>query len=73
MNWRPIETAPRDGAEILLLTPEGVIEGAWSSPMDEWEVVWLDLHGCGCCSSGTAQPTHWMPLPDPPEPTEAKP
>ena len=32
-TWQPIETAPKDGSEVLLLTPEGVDVGHWK---DAW-------------------------------------
>lgn len=28
--------------------------------------AWLDCHGCGCCGGGLPKPTHWQPLPEPP-------
>jgi hypothetical protein len=67
--WQPIETAPKDGTELLLHCEYGsLVLGAWQ----EWEEVtgpkegWLD-NGEGF----TLTPTHWMPLPAPPEAQEA--
>ena len=40
-KWQPIETAPRDGTEILILTPLGVSQ-AWFS-----QGVWEDHHEYG--------------------------
>lgn len=80
MKWMPIETAPRDGTRILgwnaeygmretFMTKFG--EGSpgyalwksgdgplnsgwrWSEPKNNWASSW--------------RPTHWMPLPEPPE------
>lgn len=69
MNWQPIETAPKDGIPVILLVDEGeesvAIQGKYSD--DSWDVVWLDVHGCGCCGGGRPIPTHWMPLPEPPK------
>lgn len=62
-EWQPIETAPKDGTEIIACqsgTPEvGLIlwdadEACWLEPADEWSGPnWL--------------PTHWMPLPPSPK------
>src|SRR3989304_5829838 len=65
-EWQPIETAPRDGTEILLATTlfdgEPVIVSGWwfSSPKeidDGWETP-VGFHG---------DPPHWRHLPAPPE------
>lgn len=71
MSWKPIESAPKDGTSIILLIDGSVIEGQWLvtgyRPKGIWEVVTLDSHGCGCCSDNNSDPTHWMPLPEPPK------
>ena len=57
--WQPIETAPRDGTEILVWNGSERQILWWSDPLngwtfnDEWEVL-EDLL------------THWQPLPSPP-------
>lgn len=58
MKWRPIETAPRDGAEILTYRGDGLMAVAsyWQS-----ERVWTISDGMDICNV-----THWMPLPDAP-------
>ena len=72
-EWQPIETAPRDGTEVLLWGGDweseisrpypncGVLVGYSKSGMiftvaggSHYE-VWINC------------PTHWMPLPDPPQ------
>jgi hypothetical protein len=72
--WQPIETAPRDGSNIILLIHGEAIQGYFDkkdlnyySPKDEWEVVVLPTHGCGCCGCENDLPTHWMPLPEVPK------
>lgn len=66
MTWQPIETAPRDGTMVLLWhrNADGATAGwmlGWFDQFHEWENM------CG----GLLEPTHWMPLPDPPQ-IEAK-
>jgi len=66
-DWQPIETSPKDGTPILLLISGKAIQGHWMvdrwNPDGKWEVVWMDVHGCGCCSSDNEPPTRWMKLP----------
>lgn len=61
-GWQPIETAPKDADVLLLyLDGSGVQPGYWED--DRWiacETHWLTGGGWH------AEPTHWMPLPDPP-------
>lgn len=78
-EWQPIETAPRDGTDIIILVDNMAIQGYFHTPKDipvhatwirrdgRWEYITLESHGCGCCSSYDPPPTHWMPLPEPPK------
>lgn len=77
-EWQPIETAPKDGTRVIVYEPHGVhsragrrkvcscdkvtesywhqpgnpaVEGFWTSPMGQVRF----------------KPTHWQPLPAPPE------
>lgn len=59
-QWQPIETAPRDGTRILAFVPP---YGAMTAHTDFFNGEWR----CHSCLNREAQPTHWMPLPDPPE------
>lgn len=73
-DWRPIETAPRDGARLRVrYEPEDTEEDG---------VYWAEERYCmlgapqGSCGPGWVSteagglpvdpPTHWMPLPEPP-------
>jgi len=59
-EWQPIETAPKDGTEVLIYDP--------SYPKNPMAVDWYCPHDDTPGWLGT--PTHWMPLPAPPqEPT----
>lgn len=70
-EWQPIETAPKDGTNILLYAEGRIIEG-WYYLIEGrnsgyWKVATLSPHGCGCCADDLENPTHWKPLPKPPE------
>lgn len=79
--WQPIETAPRDGTEILTWNGVLVTSTIWEeTPDDEGHTGWCSATHWQCESYGTynnyfgkeSLPTHWMPLPEPPESTEVK-
>ncbi len=54
--WQPIETAPKDGSQVLVWDDGAMFISWWN----EEEHAWID--------NGPVQPppTHWMPLPPPP-------
>jgi hypothetical protein len=67
LYWRPIETAPKDGTCVIVYRPNGGSTayggrvgadtfGTVESYPNSWAHSTMD-----------APPTHWMPLPDPPE------
>ena len=64
-EWQPIETAPKDGSEIL-----GWCHGlgrhivSWGcQPQHNPRHFWISST---CNINHIDQPTHWMPLPAPP-------
>lgn len=69
MTWQPISTAPKDGTHILLwvgTTYRGYWatfsdNGAWDDPLLYWQKA--------DTAFSPLTPTHWQPLPPPPEPT----
>jgi hypothetical protein len=74
-EWQPISTAPKDGQTIVLFGEGLVTVGGWVSaadqgaePSEEYSIAadwWsLDLRNNA--------PTHWMPLPDPPQDVTAR-
>ena len=61
-QWQPIETAPKD-CELLLYGEytsgaKGLVQGAWNHGGAMFGPHWM---------GGIIRPTHWMPLPSPPE------
>lgn len=70
MNWQPISTAPKDGSEIIVGSVEGgVFAGFWSDVPNYWgHFGWFAESDRAACDATRKpfQPTHWMPLPDPP-------
>jgi hypothetical protein len=71
-DWQPIETAPKDGRQVLLFSPGSIPEvvvGKWETyegdPGEAWwayaETALSDLFG-----EVDPEPSHWMPLPPPP-------
>ena len=62
MEWQQIETAPKDGTEILLACALPLVDiGLCYWRNDNVMVGWT--WGLG---KEFRNPTHWMPLPDPP-------
>lgn len=62
-SWQPIETAPKDGTEILLfeLTFNGapyMFTAKWDSEDADWKCIEFEAYD--------HNPTYWMPLPEPP-------
>jgi len=58
-GWKPISTAPKDGTEILGYWARSKVYG-----LTEWRGDgWIDEEG-----DPVSDPTHWMPLPEPPTP-----
>lgn len=77
MVWQPIETAPKDGSKVLLwvedypdthIVDDGMpcaVTATWSEFMGEWNL--LMAWGYESEEGVYGVPTHWMPLPPPPE------
>lgn len=56
--WQPIETAPKDGTEILAWDGDDRKILRWAlGRWDDWDEM----------PSALGKPTHWMPLPEPPK------
>jgi hypothetical protein len=77
--WQPIETAPKDGTRILAAWPRnhfGIVPisfARWDddkyaqNPRPYWSAC-ADERVWGKVAVRASQPTHWRPLPAPPEP-----
>ena len=75
-DWMPMETAPKDGSIVLGFFPNMWLPGGdyrfpdrrWGMGSVRWDgsedsgFYWSLLDG-----DSVGDPTHWMPLPDPPE------
>lgn len=60
-RWRPIAEAPRDGTDVLIYDP--------TDPKSPFAVDWFS-HDADT-PGWLGNPTHWMPLPAPPEASDA--
>ncbi len=78
-EWQPIETAPKDGARVILWTRtditlfyceyvETICEGEHviGAQVGRWEDA-SAYNEAGWRKELIGEPTHWMPLPEPPE------
>ena len=71
--WQPIETAPKDGASILVWDGKVVREVSWQ---DRWygrteQPGWM-IANCDEEYGYYVEATHWMPLPKPPVDAESE-
>lgn len=72
-EWQPIETAPKDASEIILgiAGKNGCsFTGYWEDQPNYWgEIGFHDecWRQGGFYSEHPSNPTHWQPLPQPPE------
>jgi hypothetical protein len=61
MEWQPIETAPKDGTDILVFCKiRRVLRGFWDEARGG---QWSEWPG----RQAIEFPTHWQPLPEPPK------
>lgn len=71
-EWQAIETAPKDGTEILAFfgPHTGVVQVSWGEAASGGFELWVvDDHKHGpfyLRGYSEPYPSHWMPLPDPP-------
>lgn len=66
LNWKPFETAPKDGSRVLLLVEGGIIRSANFKEKDgHWFYAECASDGCGCCMGWADDDTltHWAEHP----------
>lgn len=68
-DWRAVETAPKDGTEVLLNFPDGCP----STRVGRYVIKGVVRSDCWFSYAGVLRerreitPSHWMPLPEPPK------
>jgi len=77
-GWQPIETAPRNGKNILIYSNKKIISAS-KTPLDIWgtDGRWVGMmawnpigngeYGWATPTGYPVEPTHWMTLPEPPK------
>ena len=69
-DWKPIESAPKDGTAVLGCV--GNAPGHYAPRMIVWAAYHPNAQGKECwrdapiCGNKMERVTHWMPLPPPP-------
>lgn len=73
-EWRPIETAPRDGTHILMYSADAMLPRMFLAFWSLYPSEYMQANGIDGEWSYTweaqeveVEPTHWMPLPEPPK------
>jgi hypothetical protein len=56
-EWQPIDTAPKDGTDVLIFCDDEIVIGSFAGGMWWFDQIRYEKHA----------PTHWMPLPAPPK------
>ena len=67
IEWQPIETAPKDGTVILVMTGETMHVVRWINIHGDFDYWAVDDNKHGPFTLRGKAPTHWMPLPEPPK------
>ena len=72
MEWKAIETAPRDGTSVLVFGRPTDIEGCEFTAPGVHAAYWDSIDSCFCLKGSTwlgpfIEPSHWMPLPAHPD------
>lgn len=67
IEWQPIETAPKNGTDILVMTGETMHVVRWINIHGDFDYWAVDDNKHGPFTLRGKAPTHWMPLPEPPK------
>lgn len=65
-GWQPIDTAPRDGTEVIIFNGHGkgtIFVGFYVGDEEDMEPHWARIDSLEIFY----EPTHWHPLPQPPK------
>lgn len=65
-EWKPIDTAPKDGAPVIVGRKNASSQAYWEQSTILPEGGWWEICGCGPGVNEFKDPTHWMPLRKPP-------
>ena len=63
-EWQPIDTAPTDGTNVIVCTPEGIVGEAKHHEDHGWWWAGFDPTDY---YDGQTFPSLWQPLPEPPQ------
>ena len=63
-KWQPIETAPKDGTQILIWDGNVRIVAEWGDVPGDLRMGWWATNKSYLDSP--YEPTHWAPIPEPP-------
>lgn len=79
-DWRPIETAPKDDTACLVWNGTNVSVARFGEVRQSGKVEWWPLANGETVDDNThyhemmvVEPSHWMPLPEPPTTTSCAP
>ena len=67
IEWQPIETAPKDGTDILVMTGETMHVVRWINIHGDFDYWAVDDNKHGPFTLRGKAPTHWMSLPEIPK------
>lgn len=62
-EWKPIESAPRDGTLVIVRTGDKTVETAWYWAPSQTTNGWMSVKRGDFIGP---RPQYWMPLPLPP-------
>jgi hypothetical protein len=73
-DWQPIETAPTDGTNVLIaeVSRGSLGEAYYDYNADQKRWYWANTGAGDYPDPHEPSPTHWMPLPAPPAPSNKR-
>lgn len=64
-DWQPIETAPKDGTRLIGFV-DGLVRFIYHGKTSHVPIYGWNLGDQGAEDCELCKPSHWMPLPEPP-------